>query len=273
MLASCSIDFEALFQPGRAGTSGWRRMPAIAGEAMVATSHPLSTRAGIRALERGGNAVDAALAAAAVLTVAEPTDNGIGGDAFALVWDGRGLHGINGSGRSPAELGGSPAADDGPCSVTVPGAVRLWADLASRFGRFGLDAAVGPAADLARDGVVCTARIADKWARSALAPFPAPAAGERYRFPDLARTLRRIAAEGPDALYDGDVAAAIAAATWLAEEDVCWRTGRSGSSRFGVRIAGSRSASCRRTARARRRCSRSRSTTGSSRGCTPRSRR
>jgi gamma-glutamyltranspeptidase/glutathione hydrolase len=214
------LDFDALFQPGHANTSGWRRMPAIAAEAMVATSHPLSTRAGVRALEQGGNAVDAALAAAAILTVAEPTDNGIGGDAFALVWDGGAIHGINGSGRSPTELGGQLMADDGPCSVTVPGAVQLWADLAARFGRFGLDAAVGPAADLARAGVVCTARIADKWARSLLAPFPAPTPGQRYWLPDLAVTLRRIADEGPGALYAGEVAAAIATATWLAEDDL-----------------------------------------------------
>ena len=214
------IDVDALFQPGRAEANGWRRMPAIAAEAMVATSHPLSTRAGVRALERGGNAVDAALAAAAVLTVAEPTDNGIGGDAFALVWEGGVLHGINGSGRSPAELGERAAADAGPCSVTVPGAVQLWSDLASRFGRFGLDAAVGPAVDLAREGAVCTARIADKWARAPSAPFPAPVLGERYSFPDLALTLQRIAAAGPDALYGGEVAAAIAAVTWLAEEDL-----------------------------------------------------
>lgn len=215
-----NLDFDALFEPGRANPSGWRRMPAIAAEAMVATSHPLSTRAGVRALERGGNAVDAAVAAAAALTVAEPTENGVGGDAFALVWAEGAMHGINGSGRSPAELGDRSAADDGPCSVTVPGAVRLWGDLASRFGRFGLDAAVGPAADLAQAGAVCTARIAHKWARSPLAPFPAPAPGERYWFPDLAVTLRRIANEGPSALYCGDVAAAIAAATWLSEDDL-----------------------------------------------------
>ena len=98
------LDLEALFQAGRAETSGWRRMPLIAADGMVATSHPLATRAGLRALERGGNAVDAALTAAAMLTVAEPTDNGIGGDAFALVWDEGALYGFNGSGRSPADL-------------------------------------------------------------------------------------------------------------------------------------------------------------------------
>jgi gamma-glutamyltranspeptidase/glutathione hydrolase len=214
------IDLAALHQPGRAPASGWRRMPTIAAEAMVATSHPLATRAGLRALERGGNAVDAALAAAAMLTVAEPTDNGVGGDAFALIWDDGVLYGINGSGRSPAELGGASAEDDGPRSVTVPGAVRLWGDLASRFARFGLDEAVGPAADAALGGVVCTARIADKWARAGLAPWPAPAPGERYELPELAPTLRRIAAEGPDALYTGEVAAAIAASTWLSEDDL-----------------------------------------------------
>lgn len=195
-------------------------MPAIAGDAMVAASHPRATRAGLRAIELGGNAVDAALAAAAVLTVVEPTDNGIGGDAFALVWDGTRLHGINGSGRSPAALGDHAAAPTGPCSVTVPGAVMLWADLASRFGKLGLDAAVGPAADLAAAGTACTARIAHKWARAEAAPFAAPAPGERYRLPDLAVTLARIAAEGPSALYEGEVAAAIAGASWLSEDDL-----------------------------------------------------
>ena len=170
MLRPVNLDLDALFRPDRAHASGWRRMPAVATDAMVATSHPAATRAGLRALDRGGNAVDAALAAAAVLTVAEPTDNGVGGDAFALVWEGGTLHGINGSGRSPADLGGRTAADDGPHSVTVPGAVRLWDDLASRFGRFGLDAAVGPAADLAGAGLACTARISHKWGQAELAP-------------------------------------------------------------------------------------------------------
>ena len=196
-------------------------MPAIATEAMVATSHPRATHAGLRALERGGNAVDAALAAAAILTVAEPTDNGIGGDAFALVWDDGVLYGLNGSGRSPADLGHRTAVDDeGPCSVTVPGAVRLWDDLATRFGRFGLDQAIGAAADLAEVGLACSARIAHKWSQARLAPWPAPRLGERYALSDLAATLRRIEASGPAALYEGEVASAIAAACWLTESDL-----------------------------------------------------
>src|SRR6185503_2285292 len=136
-------------------------------------SHPLATRAGLRALERGGNAIDAALAAATVLTVAEPTDNGPGGDGFALVWHGGALYGLNGSGRSPAELDGDPADEVGPRSVTVPGVVRMWSDLAERFGRLGLEAALVPAAELAEAGIACTPRIADKWGRAPLAPWPA----------------------------------------------------------------------------------------------------
>jgi gamma-glutamyltranspeptidase/glutathione hydrolase len=195
-------------------------MPSIAADAMVATSHPLASRAGLRALEQGGNAVDAALAAAAMLTVAEPTENGIGGDAFALVWAGGSLHGLNGSGRSPADLQGRSVEPTGPRSVTVPGAVRLWGDLAARFGTRGLDAAVGPAAAAAAAGVACTARVADKWGRAERAPWPAPSAGARYRLPELAQTLRQIADDGPDALYRGEVAEAIAAVTWLDEGDL-----------------------------------------------------
>jgi len=183
MLATVHVDLNALFEPGRAEASGWRRMPAVAREAMVATSHSQATRAGLRALERGGNAVDAALAAAAMLTVCEPGDNGVGGDAFAIVWDGEQLHGINGSGRSPGRLDGREASEYGPTSVTVPGAVRLWADLAARFGTLGLDAALGAAADAAAGGVVCTPRVGDKWRGAERAPMPAPAVGETYAMP------------------------------------------------------------------------------------------
>jgi gamma-glutamyltranspeptidase/glutathione hydrolase len=223
MLPVVKTDLTALFRPGTARPSGWRRMPAVASEAMVATSHPLATRAGLRALEQGGNAVDAALAAAAVLTVAEPTDNGPGGDAFAIVWDGAALHGLNGSGRSPALIDDLRVDAVGPRSVTVPGAVRAWADLAGRFGRLGLDRALGPAADLAERGLACTARIADKWAQTgAHAPWPAPRAGERYALPELAATLRAVAGSGPEAFYGGRVGAAIAAASWLSEDDLAY---------------------------------------------------
>jgi gamma-glutamyltranspeptidase/glutathione hydrolase len=211
---------ERLFSPAQ-GTSGWPRLPAIAAEAMVATSHPLATRAGMRALEAGGNAVDAALAAAAMLTVCEPGHNGLGGDAFALLWWDGALHGLNGSGRSPAQLDGGAVDRYGPRSVTVPGAVRAWADLAERFGRLGLDAAVAPAAEAARRGIAATARVAAHWRiAQARAPWPAPPPGRVYRLPELAATLRRIAEEGPSALYEGRVAAAIAAASWLAESDL-----------------------------------------------------
>jgi gamma-glutamyltranspeptidase / glutathione hydrolase len=212
------LDLASLFRPN-ATTSGWGRPPAVASRSMVATSHPLATQAGLRALEGGGNAVDAALAAAAVLTVAEPMTNGIGGDAFAIVWDGV-LHGLNGSGRSPASLVDGTVAAYGPRSMTVPGTVRAWADLAERFGTRGLDSALASAAELAEGGLACTPRIANLWSNAERAPWPAPGLGGRYSLPELGGTLRRIADEGPDALYDGDVAGAIASATWLSEEDL-----------------------------------------------------
>jgi gamma-glutamyltranspeptidase / glutathione hydrolase len=203
------------------GASGWARLPTISAEAMVATSHPLATRAGVRALDAGGNAVDAALAAAAMLTVCEPPHNGVGGDAFAMLWCDGALHALNGSGRAPALIDAPTVAEFGPRSVTVPGAVRAWADLAGRFGRLGLDAALAGAIDAAQHGVVATARVAEHWRRAqARAPWPAPRPGERYRLPDLAATLRAIAEGGPAALYEGPIAAAIAGASWLSEDDL-----------------------------------------------------
>jgi gamma-glutamyltranspeptidase/glutathione hydrolase len=156
-----------------------------------------------------------------MLTVCEPPHNGIGGDAFALLWFDGALHGLNGSGRSPAAIDAPTVDAFGPRSVTVPGAVRAWADLAERFGRLGLDAALAGAVDAAQHGVAATARIAEHWrAAQARAPWPAPRPGARYRLPDLAKTLRAIARDGPDALYAGPVAAAIAAASWLSEDDL-----------------------------------------------------
>ena len=214
------IDLDSLFRPGAAHPSSWRRMPTVAGDCMIATSHPLASAAGLEAFRAGGNAVDAALAAATTLAVAEPTDNGLGGDAFALVWHGGTLYGLNGSGRSPATLDALRVDPAGPRSVTVPGAVRAWGDLADRFARLGLARPLARAADIARRGVAATPRIADKWRRAPAAPLPAPGVGHRFVIPDLAATLEALATDGPEALYDGSLASAISSACWLDETDL-----------------------------------------------------
>ena len=264
--------------PARAGeSSGWRRMPAVAGDAMVATSHPLATRAGLRALERGrerrgcrarGRGRPDGRGAGATTGSAATRSRSSGTDGRAARHQRLGP--LAGGARRP---GGGRAS--GPQSVTVPGAVRLWADLAERFGTARPRRARSARQPMLRaDGVACTARVADKWARAALAPWPAPAAGRALR---AARARRAPCGgsrpKGPDALYEGEVAAAIAACNLALRGRSRARTARSGSSRCAAPIAGSRSASCRRTGRASRHCSRSRSTTASSRGCTRRSRR
>lgn len=197
------------------------RPPAVAAEAMVATSQPLATRAGLRALERGGNAADAALAAATVLCVTEPMSTGVGGDAFALVRDGEGVHGLDAAG--PAPRGADPAAPvamTGPRSVTVPGAVAGWAALAERFGRLGLDTLLTDAIAAAEEGFAVGPITADAWVGGPPELGPAPAAGEPVRLPELGATLTRIAEEGPDVVYRGDLARAIAGSTWLEEADL-----------------------------------------------------
>ena len=186
----------------------------------MATSHPLATRAGVRALERGGNAADAALAATAMLCVAEPGHTGLGGDLFAQIWWDGELHGLNGSGRSPAELPELVVYATGPRSVTVPGAVRAWADLADRYGLLGLDAALADAIGAAERGVAATERVARDWAASDRAPWPAPRVAQVYALPELARTLRRIAGDGPAGFYAGEVAEAIAGSSWLSVDDL-----------------------------------------------------
>jgi gamma-glutamyltranspeptidase/glutathione hydrolase len=200
------------------------RPAAVAANGMVATSQPLATRAGLRALERGGNAADAALAAAAVLAVTEPTGNGIGGDNFAIVWRDGNAEGLDSAG--PAPRGAEPlepVAVEGPTSVTVPGAVGGWAALAKRHGSLGLDTCLSDAIDAAEGGFAVTPLTAAAWQRGARIPaeyLPAPSVGEIVRLPELAGTLRRIAAAGPLAFYEGDVARAIASVTWLDEEDL-----------------------------------------------------
>jgi gamma-glutamyltranspeptidase/glutathione hydrolase len=203
---------------------GFGRPPAVAAQAMVATSQPLATRAGLRALERGGNAADAALAAAAVLAVTEPTGNGIGGDNFAIVWkDGR-ADGLDSAGPAPVDADPLvPVAQEGAKSVTVPGAVGGWAALAERYGTLGLEACLADAIDAAENGFAVTPLTAAAWQRGSRVPpeyLPAPGVGQIVRLPELAATLRRIADEGPSAFYEGETATAIASVTWLEEEDL-----------------------------------------------------
>ncbi|MFL5958160.1 MAG: gamma-glutamyltransferase, partial [Solirubrobacterales bacterium] len=190
----------------------------------VATSQPTATDAGVRALRDGGNAADAALAAAAALCVTEPMMTGVGGDAFAIVWRGGRAEGLDAAGPAPASAPpGAPVAWDGPTSVTVPGAVAGWAALAERHARFGLDRALRDAIDLADGGFEVQPRCAAYWQRAARLPegfAPAPQAGDWVRLPELAATLRAIAERGPDALYRGAIARAIAEASWLDETDL-----------------------------------------------------
>jgi gamma-glutamyltranspeptidase / glutathione hydrolase len=198
------------------------RPPAVAAQAMVATSQPLATRAGLRALEQGGSAADAALAAAAVLCVAEPMSTGIGGDAFAIIWDGERLHGLDAAGPAPRGADATaPVEQTGPRSVTVPGSVAGWGALADRHGRLGLDRCLADAIDLAEGGVGVAAVTAARWAEGGPAELgPPPRLGQVFRLPALGRTLRRIAEKGPAAFYDGEIAEAIAAASWLELEDL-----------------------------------------------------
>src|SRR5688500_1032641 len=159
-----------------------RRMPVLAPRGVVATSEPLAAQAGLGALQRGGNAVDAALATAIALTVVEPTSNGIGSDAFALVWDGTKLHGLNGSGRAPAthtlalfqELGLQEVPARGWLPVTVPGAPAVWRDLHARFGRLPFEALFEPAIYYAEHGFPVAPVTATSWASAAHAHASRP---------------------------------------------------------------------------------------------------
>jgi gamma-glutamyltranspeptidase/glutathione hydrolase len=206
-----------------------QRMPLLA-ENAVATSQPLAAQAGLWMLRTGGNAVDAALATAAALTVVEPTSNGIGSDAFAVVWDGKRLHGLNGSGRSPRavcfeDFAGRPAMPlRGWEAVTVPGAVAAWVSLSERFGARPLADCLEPAIRYARDGFPVSPKIAKAWALAPkiYADFPdfaetflpegrAPKPGERFRAPAMAETLETIASTKGEAFYRGILAERIAA--------------------------------------------------------------
>lgn len=205
------------------------RKPTLAAH-VVSTSQPLAAQAGLRAMQEGGNAVDAALAAAITLTVVEPVSNGIGSDAFAIVWDGNRLHGLNASGRSPAawtpeyftRLHGIP--ERGWNSVTVPGCVAAWYELSQRLGRLPFAELFSFAIRYARDGFPVSPTVARQWANQvpilrhqpgfAQAFMPegrAPRPGELFRIPPAAGTLERIADEGPVAFYRGMLAKRIVA--------------------------------------------------------------
>jgi gamma-glutamyltranspeptidase / glutathione hydrolase len=201
---------------------------------MVSTSQPLAAMAGVQVLRAGGHAVDAAIATSAAMTLMEPTGTGLGGDLFALVYDSAAgsLHGLNAAGWSPAGLSAdrlrARGLDEMPLtgadSVTVPGVPAGWAALAERFGRFPFGELLAPAIRYAEDGFPVAPVTAGLWRESraflaadtdAAATFliggAAPAPGEMFRNPALARTLHRIADDGRDGFYRGPVADAIVA--------------------------------------------------------------
>lgn len=200
------------------------RRPTLARN-VVSTSQPLAAQAGLRMLADGGNAADAAIAAAITLTVVEPISNGVGSDAFAIVWDGRALHGLNASGRSPAAwtpeyfAGQGAVPQRGWNSVSVPGAVSAWVELSERFGRLPFDRLFEPAIEYAFNGYLVSPFVAARWAlqtqelkqqpgfASAFMPEGrAPRAGELFRLRELADTLELIAETRGKAFYHGELA-------------------------------------------------------------------
>ena len=167
--------------------------PVYAARAMAASSQPAATLAALRMLERGGNAADAAIAAAAVQCVTEPMSTGLGGDAFAIVWCDGEAHGLDAAG--PAPVGADPDAPVepvGPRSVTVPGAVGGWRALSERFGRLGLDACLTPAIDIARAGFAIGPRAASLWEGAPAGYPPRVRPGDVIRLPALAASLEAL---------------------------------------------------------------------------------
>lgn len=197
----------------------------ICAASIVTTSQPLAAQAGLNVLRLGGNAADAAIAAAITLTIVEPSGNGIGADAFALLWDGRELVGINGSGRAPAAW--TPAyfagKDQMPLfgwdAVTVPGAVSVWVALSERYGKLAFETLFEQAIEYAENGFQVGPRTAYLWQNmpDSLDPNPAfiahflppPVMGQRFHRPDAAASLRQIAATRGAAFYSGELATQI----------------------------------------------------------------
>jgi gamma-glutamyltranspeptidase/glutathione hydrolase len=211
-----------------------RRSPVYGRSGMVATSQTLAVAAGLRALQAGGNAADAAIAAAAALNVTEPTSTGLGGDAFALYYEAktRQVFALNGSGRAPQALTLERLQREGmgtdlpaahPYTITVPGAAAAWCDLVERFGRLPLAKVLEPAVSLAENGFPVAPITAYYWQHAAAGILSravngreltldgrGPQAGEIFRNPGLARTLRALAEGGKIAYYQGPIAEAVA---------------------------------------------------------------
>jgi gamma-glutamyltranspeptidase/glutathione hydrolase len=210
-----------------------RRMTVFSKNGMVATSQHLAAQAGLEILKKGGNAIDAAVAAAACLTVVEPTMNGIGGDAFALIWTNGKLHGLNASGPAPKGISAQAVKNAGHKTmpkfgwfpVNVPGAPAAWAEASKRFGRLPLTEVLLPAVEHARDGYPVSPVTSQLWEASlkmykenldtdqfkvwceTFAPSGrAPKAGEVWRSPDQAKTLILIAETGAESFYQGELA-------------------------------------------------------------------
>ncbi|RZQ56354.1 gamma-glutamyltransferase [Pseudidiomarina tainanensis] len=208
------------------------RSEAMAPHAMAATSQPLATQVALDIMQAGGNAIDAAIAANALLGLVEPTGNGIGGDLFAIVWDAEGkrLHGLNASGRSPKSLtldyflenGYESIPARGVLPLSVPGAVDGWFELHEKFGKLPMVQVLAPAVEYAENGFPVTEVIAYYFERNAevLKNQPGfadvfmkgglpPQKGKMFKNPDLANTYKLIAKEGRDAFYKGKIAKTI----------------------------------------------------------------
>ncbi len=208
------------------------RLPVFARN-VVSTSHPLAAQAGLRMMWKGGNAVDAAVAAAAAMTICEPVSNGLGSDAFAILWDGKALHGLNSSGPAPAAwtvdhfvrkygMDARTPPKRGFDSITVPGAVASWVALSERFGKLPFADLLEPAIEIAERGYLLPVVVQQKWvaATTELGHMPgfaesflpwgrAPRVGELFQFKGAARGLRAIAETRGKAFYGGEIAQAI----------------------------------------------------------------
>jgi gamma-glutamyltranspeptidase / glutathione hydrolase len=231
------LPFPALAENRPAGRGFVTRSEVLAQHGMACTSQPLATQAALDILKQGGSAVDAAIAANAMLGLVEPMSCGVGGDLFAIVWDtasGR-LHGLNASGRSPRALTRAmlktneaegkkieKIPERGPLSVSVPGCVDGWFELHRKFGKLPMKDVLAPAIRYAREGFPVSEVIANDWANSAvnvtnqpgfgalyLPGGRVPAKGEVFRNPSLAVTIERIAGDGRDGFYKGETARTI----------------------------------------------------------------